>query len=459
MPRQRWTSSLVLALFLVACQAAQPSPVVAPSDTPGAFLSPSPRPSLTPAPTSLPPTVTPPPASSPTPTAGPELRTALPGTVWSFEVVGHNALEANGSHGTLALQDDCAYVGSCTRPEVNIFDISDPTRPSHVGTIPLPNDTRPIEVRALPDRDLLVVADLSSGRKLFTLDVSDCRNPVALGEVTLARWPHEFFLWTDGSQVLAYVATFDSVPPNLLVIDLTDPAAPEEVARWTAADDGVRGIMHSLSVSDDGTTAYLAMWDGGFVVAEIDLPDIRVVRDEQGDFEPAYLANTHSAVPLADPRFVVLGSEVFGCPFGGLAIADISDPSHPEIVSNFNIPENRCGGLPAGDPLFTVHNPLVVDDLIFASWYAAGVQVVDVSDPLAPERVGQFVPSTEGAADRSPLGSYPVQTCSYPILRDGLFYVADIQSGLHVIRYTGPGVERLEGIPRAEGNVTILSSP
>ena len=42
---------------------------------------------------------------------------------------------------------------------------------------------------------------------------------------------------------------------------------------------------------------------------------------------------------------------------------------------------------------------------------------------------------------------------SYPIMRDGLIYIVDIQSGLYVLRYTGPGAEAVEQITLAEGNV------
>jgi len=152
----------------------------------------------------------------------------------------------------------------------------------------------------------------------------------------------------------------------------------------------------------------------------------------------------------------MLASEVFSCPFNGLAIADISDPAYPKIVSRFTLPENRCDNLPGPDALFTPHNPLVAGELAFVSWYAAGVQAIDLSDPYAPQRAGQFVPTGEDAVPRGLLGSYPVQMCSYPILRDGLFYVSDSQSGLYVLRYTGPRAEQLKDVVQAEGNVTIL---
>jgi hypothetical protein len=299
--------------------------------------------------------------------------------------------------------------------------------------------------------------DLSSNARLLTYDISTCSEPKPLGAMTLAQPAHEFFLWRDESRILAYLATFDHLPPNLLVVDLTDPSKPEEVARWTPADDNVQGIMHSLSVSPDGTRAYLAMWDGGLVIAEIDLPEIEVARGPDGSFGQAWLANTHSAVTLRDPIFVLLASEVFACPFAGLSIADISNPAYPEFISRFTLPENRCGDLPGPTGgVFTPHNPLVVNDLAFVSWHAAGVQAIDLRDPYSPQRVGQFVPPDEDAAPRSLLGRYPVQTFSYPIVKDGLIYVADSQSGLYVLRYTGALAERLAEIAWAEGNVTTL---
>jgi hypothetical protein len=312
-------------------------------------------------------------------------------------------------------------------------------------------------LRTIPELDLLVVADLSSASRLLTYDVSECTAPQPLGSTNLVHAAHEFYLWHDGSRVLAYAATFAHFPPNLIVVDLTDPAQPQEVARWTAAGDGVPGVLHSLSVSRDGTRAYLAMWNGGFVVAELDLPTVKVAGGAEGGFRPARLPNTHSAVPLEDPQFVLLASEIFFCPFEGLAVVDISDPAYPEIISRFRLPENRCQNLP-GPPggTFTPHNPLVVGNMALVSWYGAGVQAVDLSDPAAPARLGQFVPQGVEDAPRTILSSYVIQMFSYPIVRDGLIYVVDSVGGLYVLRYTGPRADWLARVAHAEGNVTVL---
>ena len=396
--------------------------------------------------------------SSPTatsmPTSTPDLVT-LPGHAWNMELVGHDPLESRGWWASMGLHDTCAYIGSYAQSAVAIVDVSDPENPRFVGSAALEEAAQPVEVRAVPELDLLVVADLRQ-HKLFAFDISDCIHPKLRGSIQLPGSPHEFFLWHDGSTVLAYAALFDDAPPALVVVDLTDPIRPQEVARWSAAEEGARGILHSLSVSLDGRKAYLALWDGGLLVAEVDLPQIRLTRDPQGQFSAASFAKTHSAVPMDDPRYILLASEVFPCPFNGLALADISDAAHPRIVSEFKLPENRCTDLPPGGPVFSPHNPTVVGNLVFASWYSAGVQAIDWSDPLAPRRVGQFVPLADGDTPSSLLGDYPIQMFSYPILRGGLIYVVDSVSGLYILQYTGPGMEEVNAVPRAEGNLSVL---
>jgi hypothetical protein len=442
-----------------------------PSQTPGAE-----RGGHTPTPTLATSDQTQTPAQTLTPTpSSASLETGLGptalGRVENFVEVGHEPLGGRGWNAGLALAYPCAYVGNRRVPQIAIVDVTDPAHPALVGALTPAPSAQPVELRAIPDLGLLVVLNFSSNPTVLTYDVRDCRDPKPLGALGLGAVPHEFFLWRDPAQparLLMYVAMFDHIQPDLQVVDLSDPAYPRKAATWTAADEGARGTLHSLSVSSDGTRAYLALWEGGFLVADTsdlarNLPDphVRLVRDASG-FAPAPGVNVHSAVRLSDPRYVVLTQEVYDCPFAGLLIADIANESHPHIVGRFDLPENdpACQALPQTDAVFTSHNPLVVasstGDLVFVTWYGGGLQALDVSNPTQPRRVGLFVPKGEGAARESYIGTYPVQTWSYPILRAGLIYVSDIQSGLYVLQYTGPGAEVVSRVPLAEGNVTVL---
>jgi len=237
---------------------ALPSPTPTPSPT----VTPSPTPTTTPSPTMTPspeptstPFSTPPPSPTPTVERAPELSAAQLDTVQNFELVGYHAIGSIGWHGGLALKDDCAYVGNYVNPTVSIVRISDPARPLQLDDLPISPGAEPVELRTIPDLNLLVVADMGLSQ-LLTFDVSDCAQPTSLGRLDLPGPPHEFYLWRNESRVLAYLAMFDHAPPDLIVVDLTGPSAPEEVARWSAVDEGVPGILHSLSVSSDGSSLH-----------------------------------------------------------------------------------------------------------------------------------------------------------------------------------------------------------
>lgn len=367
-------------------------------------------------------------------------------------------------------------MGNRRLPQIAIVDVSDPTQPRLANELLFAPGSQPVELRAVPDLNLLVVLNFAPVPQVLTFDVSDCRAPQPRGALSLDTDGHEFFVWRDPHQLLRllmYIATFREAGPDLVVVDLSDPAEPRITGTWTAESDGATGRLHSLSLSPDGRRAYLALWEGGLVVADtsdfadgVPDPHVRLVRDEAGQFIPAPGLNVHSAVLLGNSSYALVTQEVYDCPFAAVFIAHLVDESHPNIVGRFALPENdpNCPEPARLEPnltqstagVFTSHNPLVVGDLAFVTWYGGGLQVLDVTEPSQPYRAGLFVPTGVGAAPESYMGAYPVQVWSYPILRDGLIYVSDIQSGLYILKYTGPWAEAINTLPLAEGNVTVL---
>lgn len=392
------------------------------------------------------------------------------GRVENFVEVGHDALEGRGWNAGLALQYPCAYIGS-RRPYIGIEDVSDPARPAYVGDFLFPFRSEPVEVRTVPDLDLLVVLNFALNPSVMTYDVQDCREPRPIGSLGLGAVGHEFFLWRDPAEparLLMFVAMFQPSGPDLMVVDLTEADRPSLIGTWSSEDEGISGRLHSLSLSPDGRRAYLAVSEVGLLVADAGdfaenapRPELRLRRHPDGTLAPAPGAGTHSAVLLSDRRHVLVTQEVYECPFAGLFLSDIADETQPLIVGRFALPENdpACDSLPQPDAVFTAHNPLPAQDLVFVTWYGGGLQAISVEDPARPRRVGLFVPRGEGAAAASYAGTYPVQMWSYPILRQGLIYVTDIQGGLYILRYTGPGAERLEGLPLVEGNASSWPPP
>jgi hypothetical protein len=193
----------------------------------------------------------------------------------------------------------------------------------------------------------------------------------------------------------------------------------------------------------------------------------------QGDLTPTLLTpperwmwlpagRIHSAVYVPRQELVLTTQEIYGfgqCPYGQVHLIDVQDPAQPSIVGEFGIAENdpnACGQTASLDGVFTTHNPLVVGNLAFVTWYAGGVRAIDLRDQVQPQAAGVFIPDplSSVTVEDFTLGSFPIQMWSSPIIHDGLIYVIDIRNGLFILRYTGPGASTIAEVEWAEGNAT-----
>lgn len=79
-----------------------------------------------------------------------------------------------------------------------------------------------------------------------------------------------------------------------------------------------------------------------------------------------------------------------------------------------------------------------------------------------PTRTGKFKPEPlESVATEDPalsMGRDKVVMWSYPIVDDGLSYVADIRNGLYIRRYTGEQVDEIDFLEATPTSVTRCGS-
>jgi hypothetical protein len=419
----------------------------------------------------------------------------------SFEIVGHADLGARGMNSALAVAGDTVYVGSRIEGRgVAIVDVADPARPTVVGEIGPPDEGLPgmssRELRAVPSANLLVVMNLAcsptlhgcagapaEGENIKLYDITDRRAPrltatyLVIGNVRFPRGPHEMFLWSEpGGRTLLLIAAPPS-PPSLEIVDITE-RTPRFVTSWDPVRDGgldgtgTDNILHSVSTSDDGRVGYLSHQTGGLalvdlsdVIDEHDPPAIRMVTPpaQALDWAPPGMG-PHSAVAVPGRPLLVVTEEIYpmpygiGCPWGHLRTVDISDPTRPVVAGEFELPENRadCASFPPYTA-FTAHNATVTHDLALVTWYAGGLQAIDLSDAAHPAHLAELRPEPLAHVDvEDPgLGGNPVEMWSYPVIQDGLIYVVDVRNGLYVVRYRGRWGEQISERRFLEGNSNL----
>jgi hypothetical protein len=82
-------------------------------------------------------------------------------------------------------------------------------------------------------------------------------------------------------------------------------------------------------------------------------------------------------------------------------------------------------------PMMHAHNPTVLDNIVFVGWLGHGVRAIDISNPFDPREVGHARPVPWG------------DVMTYPDIHNGLIYIGDNNSGLHVLKYTGPHADEV----------------
>ncbi len=331
-----------------------------------------------------------------------------------FEVVGHSPLGSRGMNAAIAVHKGHVYVGSRTdgrphhlTPGIMVVDATDPASPAVVGEITegLAGDAQYTsrELRVWPQQDLLIVlefacsailhactpgSEVQSRPAAFELfDISAPATPRLIATASPSRTPHEFFLWVDPARPSERALLFWTAPstsqtnPNLVVTDISAARSggPFPEIPWVAdfpapqlpTGETADRRLHSIGVTPDGRTTYLAFLGAGFLVLDsseiVDghtLPQFHLLTPPGS--QPVWAnPGAHSAVPVPGTDTVLITDEVYGdavdpvtgqdhgCPWGWVRFADASDPAVIDIVSEYRLPENDPATAPTCSPAAT----------------------------------------------------------------------------------------------------------
>jgi hypothetical protein len=359
--------------------------------------------------------------------------------------------------GQIVIQGKYAYVGHQHGPDgTTILDVSDPRRPKIVSKLMLSNPmAHSHKVRVVGDL-MAVNSEIEPGKgnrlefpeggfKLY--NIKDPLDPKLISFVkTHARGVHRF----DIDERYAYISTeMAGFVGNILVIyDIRDPAKPVEVSRWWMPGQNAaagepphpRGRDHSLHhAMRCGDEMYAGCWFSG--VSIIDVSDITRPRTlGRHAYDPPHAEPTHTFLKVPFPiggRAIAVSTEEerpkrgpdVGRPHAPLRTWDVSDPAQPKILCTFDLDE-PAQPYHGDDVRFGTHQLREVVDrdcMLYVTWFAAGLRMIDISDPVHPKERGYFIPRP--AAHNAPW--------SNDVAKDdrGLLYLTDKAQGLDVIEF------------------------
>lgn len=249
-----------------------------------------------------------------------------------------------------------------------IIDISDPSKPaaagfSHMPTEALGQNIGVVGVDVLGQYAYVATRDVEDGNNsLRIIDVSDSTAPREIGaydqlanvrDLDVVRDP-------DTSSIYAYVVTRDYPTSSLHVVDVSDLAAPAEIASHEWEGPG-------FSVQVLGHYAYIA--SHGLRIINISNPAEPV---EVGLYETrGYIGDVFVGEDPTAETGTILAYVVEA----GLKIIDVSDPASPTLVG--------------------ATQPMSFDSVYVAGHYAyvtsylfRALRVFDVSNPAAPVEIG-----------------------------------------------------------------------
>lgn len=357
----------------------------------------------------------------------------------------------SGVYADVWADGDYAYVpnwalGDGQPARVNIINISDSNDPvlDNVLTFASPNQFASPQDVKVGDGLLFVALEGNGNDGVSIVDVRDPTAPLELATVRIAGFENAHNVFYDNG----FLYIVNSSGPEMAIVDLTGfdpdnpPASPMTEAKWVLDNIG-SSFVHDVTVQNG--RAYVCAWDTGLWIYDI---------SDVANTAPVFLGRglgtaTHAVWPTDDGQFAVVGEERSGGPIKLYEIVPDGDFVSVNLIDTVDLSADA----------FTAHNPVVVGDRVYVSWYQAGLQVFDI-DRDAGELV--FVASFD-TSELGNNGGFAGNWGVYPFFGTDKILLSDMSKGLIIVAVVPedctPGADCNDNGVLDQCDVTVGTSP
>ena len=285
------------------------------------------------------------------------------------------------ARGTTAYTTTWGFRGENSGNRVNVWDVSGNV-PQLIDTVTVTGASTLGDVAVSDDGSLLVVATERTGGSIVIFDLTDPKHPKQISRFNNADTDpgvHTAEIGRVNGVLYGFLAIdpVDATPARLVIVDLSNPAAPREIYTKVTGNP----FVHDTFVRDG--LLFVALWDDG-----LEIWDLGGCGSGASPSHPVVLGGVktiggevHNVWWYHDPdggkHFAFVGQEGPGAigssSEGDIHVVDVSNPIQPKEVAFYHVDG-------AGTHNFSVDE---ANGILYAAYYNGGVRALDIRGDLA----------------------------------------------------------------------------
>jgi hypothetical protein len=292
-----------------------------------------------------------------------------------------------------------AYVGSDVNGGgLSIYDISDPVHPLYIHNAANPNGQTTYAADQIEDVEVYdgiayLGSDVTTGSSGTGVDIVDVSNPFSPQLIkrlsTSSGFPKAHNKVHTLSVSNGFLYTADNATDVIKVWNVSDPYNPVFVDDYDLGLTDANFVTHevqaiggrlyvaskSLLLNDRNPNGYAHVFDISNVGTTGLQAPLAVINTGR---------RTHTATATPDGKLMVIAQEYGDVGLntnGEVKLYDTSNLSSPVLLSTITKPLADA---------YSPHHPHIHNDLLFVTWYEAGLWVYNIADPVHPIAVGAY---------------------------------------------------------------------
>jgi choice-of-anchor B domain-containing protein len=325
----------------------------------------------------------------------------------------HSGLVYNDIWGYAADGREYAILGSAQK--VHFIDVTNPASLVHIAAFAGGASSVWRDMKTYGQYAYAVADQGTEGLMIFDLSNLPASVTKVSQITTFFVRAHNIFIDTQTGRL--YVAGANSAPNGIIVLDLnSDPANPTLLANVSLPG----GYVHDVYVENN--QAYCSHGGNGLHVYNMTTPTTPVELGAITDYpESGY---NHSS--WRSGNYLVFADETHGRGLKCVEVSDLSDMVITDIFRSTLLAPTYINSI--------VHNPFILGNYCFVSYYHEGVQVFDISNPNDVVRVAYYDTYPSNTNYNGYEGCWGV----FPFLPSGRILGSDITNGLFVLQLSFP---------------------